>query len=905
MSSSSNLPKRGATHRVLTLPTHDKRKADSLTESHTTQPYGKRTIKSESWACLSTTTTPFRPGSSRHRKEGSGNSASVTRTSTHSKRHTTDAAYVVSSATTSLATAQTPQQLEMDHYLESELQGSIFCDPNFTRNFLATDSIRLQSVLEDCEDDLNALRFSEHVTRERQLYEPICQVLDIIKHAVDANGPGFVDVSAEPIPSHHDDIVGIKPDLALFEGATRHWETIRMPIEIKRQATYLKTGMKQLARYARAVFAHQLHRRHLYGMVVCKWAATFVRFDRSGMLYSKPIDVRDQEFREAFAGLMMLDEEAFGYDTAFTTRARNDGRLEYYVDLPANAFPLEDGTTIPTDAGPDLAADTSTPTPGSSNQPNVSTRRLKVIRVLCHRKSIRGRATVVLRVREVLRPGILEEPEEARSGTKTRSRTKKEQQPAQELELLGTQDYVLKLMWRDPKKKPEGEVLERLVGIYGVAQHMWHSDAFRACDSSSCARPAGRSCEHCVDRTPDRDRVLVAKNMNDLDIEIPNEAEGEEETQYKAVNTDEYSEAYAQRTRRIYCRLLMSTVGSSLCVAESPRQFLQAVLDAILGYWRIVNKGLLHRDISDGNVLMLQEGQGYGYREWKTPRTAIEQDPTLEESERLLQNILAKLDRDPSGMLNDFDLFSTHNLMGDLFLGSSSAQHEESGLEGTGERGSKRRKLNPNASASSGSTKGEAKEAPTEQSSITHVAEADKGVCKDVDFRTGTPTFMSVRVLNVKIGERYEHSFMDDLESFFWLILWCIAEHVDSVGAKPTREAQEMLDLLDQSNLTNIKNQKRSVLGCCADEDGAEMETTLVSWENAWAKDPAIVTLVLEMGAYFKGVKRFKLAELSDYTPNKVFPIIVDMVMRAVEHSNPAALTAAEAVEGGGGSDLD
>ncbi|KAG9090171.1 hypothetical protein FRC07_012166 [Ceratobasidium sp. 392] len=681
-----------------------------------------------------------------------------------------------------------------------------------------------------------------------------------------------------------------------------------MPIEIKRQATYLKTGMKQLARYARAVFAHQLHRRHLYGMVICKWAATFVRFDRSGILYSKPIDVRDQEFREAFAGLMMLDEEAFGYDTAFTTQARNDGRLEYYVDLPANAFPPEDGTTIPTDTELDLVADTSTITPGPSNQPSVSTRRLKVIRVLCHRKSIRGRATVVLRVREVLRPGLLEELEEARGGMKTRSRTKKEQQPVQEPELLGTRDYVLKLMWRDPKKKPEGEVLERLVGIYGVAQHMWHSDAFKACNSSSCARSIGRSCERCLDRTPDRDRVLVAKNMNDLDIEIPKEAEGEEETQYKAVNTDEYSEAYTQRTRRIYCRLLMSTVGSSLCVAESSRQFLQAVLDAILGYWRIVNKGLLHRDISDGNVLMLQEGQGYGYREWTAPRMAIEQDPTLEESERLLQNILVKLNRDPGGMLNDFDLFSTHNSIGDLFLGNSSAQlpqHEESGSEDASERGSKRRKLNPNASASSRSTKGKAKAASAEQSSLANVAEDDKGVCKDVDFRTGTPTFMSVRVLNVKIGERYDHSFMDDLESFFWLILWCIAEHVDTLGAKPTSDAQEMLDALDQSNLASIKDRKRSILMYCADEDGAEMETILTSWDNAWAKDPAVITLVLEMGTYFKDVRRFKLSELSVYTPNKVFPIIVDMVMRAVEHSNPAALTAAEAVEGGGGSDLD
>ncbi|KAG8795380.1 hypothetical protein FRC12_015206 [Ceratobasidium sp. 428] len=96
-------------------------------------------------------------------------------------------------------------------------------------------------------------------------------------------------------------MAGIKPDLALFEGVTRHWETVRTPIEVKEQATYLKTGMKQLTRYAQIVFAHQLRRRYLYGLVVCKWGATFVRLDRSGILHSKPMDMRSHEFRKVFA----------------------------------------------------------------------------------------------------------------------------------------------------------------------------------------------------------------------------------------------------------------------------------------------------------------------------------------------------------------------------------------------------------------------------------------------------------------------------------------------------------------------------------------------------------------------------------------------------------------------------
>ncbi|KAG8719361.1 hypothetical protein FRC08_003027 [Ceratobasidium sp. 394] len=378
----------------------------------------------------------------------------------------------------------------MDRLLECEMEGAIFCDPNFADNFLTVDSTRLQIVLDDCKDDLNRFHFQERITRERQLYDPIRGVLNIIKQAVDGvpdldNLPAFVDVSAQPIPSHHDDTAGIKPDLALFDGPTHHWETMRMPIEVKRQATYLKTGVKQLTRYARAVFAHQLHRRHLYGLAICKWDATFVRFDRSGILYSKPIDMRSQEFREAFAGLMLLDEEAFGYDTAFTTRARRDGRLEYYVDLPAEAFAAEEGSNAVAGAGTGAGADISTAVAGPSDSPSAPakspTRRLRVIERLYHRKSIRGRTTIVVRVREVIRAGYLDEPEEAQGKIKTRSRTRREQQPAEEVELLGTRDYVLKMMWRDLNKKMEGEVLERLVG---------YTEWASICGTAMCSRHA-------------------------------------------------------------------------------------------------------------------------------------------------------------------------------------------------------------------------------------------------------------------------------------------------------------------------------------------------------------------------------------------------------------------------------
>ncbi|KAG8686615.1 hypothetical protein FRC08_012418 [Ceratobasidium sp. 394] len=405
-----------------------------------------------------------------------------------------------------------------------DMHGAIFCDPNFVDNFFTVDSTKLQTVLDSCKEKLDAFYFEEDITREGQLYNPICEVLNIIKQTVgslpdsDTLSP-FVDVSAESIPSDRSNTAEVKPDLALFEGSIRHWETMRMPIEIKRQATYLKTGMKKLTWYARMIFAHQMHRRHVYGLAICKWDATFVRFDRCGVLYSKPIDMRSQEFRKAFAGLMMLDEVAFGYDTAFTTKIGQDGRLEYYVDLPAEAFASEGDSDVPEGSPTDITGPTDAPNP-----PQIQTRRLKVVERLCHREGIRGRATVVVRLRKVIRPGHPDKPKEARQ-IKKRTRAAQEQQSTGEI--LGTRDYVLKMMWRDPEQKVEGEALQRLVGIYGIGQHMWHIDVLKPCSPLRCKSTAVEPCEGCLDMTASRDQVLVTTNMTDLDIEIPEEKEGE------------------------------------------------------------------------------------------------------------------------------------------------------------------------------------------------------------------------------------------------------------------------------------------------------------------------------------------------------------------------------------------
>ncbi|KAG9122898.1 hypothetical protein FRC07_000531 [Ceratobasidium sp. 392] len=865
------------------MPSKSKKSRTSATSGPPAQPKSNKresiTEASPNTASRGTTefgtnfASPVRLSSGTYSRASSNFTHPKSRISALPQVRPTNSSYALDDGTTSIATSQAPDKDVIEVLLKAEMDGAIFCDPNFVENFLTADKPRLETVLNRCKNDLEVYRFPS-IREEKELYEPIAWVLNRIKRAADGDAeqasslPGFAALGKLTIKSHTQDTVNNKPDVALFDGEIKHWETVRMPIKVKVDASDFNNGLIQLARYARAVFANQLDRRHVYGMLICKWAATFVRFDRSGILYSNPIDMRSQrsEFCEAFAGLMMMDEEAFGYDTAFTTRRAGDGKLEYYIDLPAAAFPSEAESDV-------AAADASTATSGpstSSRAPKPPTKRLKVMHILCHRKTIRGRATTALRVREVIRSGVSEKPKGPQQGRKTRAQTKLEEQQAQvEVEVLGTRDYVLKLMWRDPNKTIEGEVLKRLVGIYGVGQYMWHSDVFKACDTPGCGRSMDNSCGKCLDRTPDSDGAWIHRDLANKS-DTSKKEQGIEAT---TIQASERSAVYVQRRSRTYCRLLMSTVGSPLCTAGSPRELLEAILDALLGYWRIVNMGLLHRDISDGNVLMLRE-DGYNKKEWELPRTTTsDEDSVLTRSKNLLQGILNELGRDPTGMLNDYDLFKTHSMLGVDFFDDSSLEGDELSRD---EGRSKRRKLDPEVNES-GSNKGKGRE----ESSFSRVAKADKNAPR-IDLRTGTPAFMSARVLNMKVGEQYEHHFMDDLESFFWLILLCVAEHTDARGKKANPAAYEVLNKLGQHELSSIAAEKVVLMAQCQADDGDDMRNLLKEFDNNWANDPAIVSVILTLGSYFHGAFMSKKT-LSKRSVDTVFPMVVGVIRHALD----------------------
>ncbi|KAG9124204.1 hypothetical protein FRC07_012413 [Ceratobasidium sp. 392] len=599
--------------------------------------------------------------------------------------------------------------------------------------------------------------------KEEQLRNSVVRIINTIKGSVDTSMErtsmnAFVDRTGQTINADCELSPLTRPNLVLFDDAHEaheHWETVRTTISVKRLKSHLKAAMTGLAYDARAVFTHQVHRWHLYSLAICGSEATFVRFDRAGVLYSPPIDMRadSDRFTMAVAALFMMSDEAFGFDTAFTTRMNEKQRLDYYVDLPEPA-----------------SGD------GYRNRGQASTKlaltRFKVVECLCNRGDIIGKATIALHIKKLKTSKT--QSDEVGLHVKTRGQKRAFEQV--QLDELCDEGFVLKLVWRDPTQESEGYVLKQLVGTM------------------------------CVDETIQIKDMLVCKNLSNIQGAVC-AIDGGKDYRYQVIHTNRLESVSETRERRIYSRILFSSLGKPLTEAESPRELLTGMLDTILG--------IIHRDVSDGNVMLLPPRQNAHRRERKEQLQVAAK--TSSESEMKLAEYLEGLDHEPAGILSDFDMHiqvsngksprrCTTKRKDSTRYSTNSARGKGDELPRVSGDKARSEKYQPHVKrrktqSSYVSVIPSEYVAASSRHTLRRTAPHKASTSEHADYRTGTVPFMSVTVLSARPGQKYEHSFMDDLESFFWVLLYTVASHTDPGVNTMTPTASRIVDQLDLEDM--------------------------------------------------------------------------------------------------------
>lgn len=137
---------------------------------------------------------------------------------------------------------------------------------------------------------------------------------------------------------------------------------------------------------------------------------------------------------------------------------------------------------------------------------------------------------------------------------------------------------------------------------------------------------------------------------------------------------------------------------------------------------------------------------------------------------------------------------------------------------------------------------------------------------------------MSIRVLGVRPGKPYAHSFLDDLESFFWVIVWSAAAHLDS-DAQTTDDAQIVLNSMSNCNLRLLMDWKLAQLSICYLAEGAMMVQRLDAFENGWASDHIFTDVIVGLGGFFSNIYNSPKVLRR---PAEVFSQVVDIVEAAL-----------------------
>jgi hypothetical protein len=140
---------------------------------------------------------------------------------------------------------------------------------------------------------------------------------------------------------------------------------------------------------------------------------------------------------------------------------------------------------------------------------------------------------------------------------------------------------------------------------------------------------------------------------------------------------------------------------------------------------------------------------------------------------------------------------------------------------------------------------------------------------------------MAVQALDVSPGKPYHHSFIYDLESFFWIIYWSAAAHLDAKNSCPTSDAQDVLNSMNKHNLKSIWGWKHGQLSLCADNPD-KMKQNLAEFNNEWGLSPLFQDVIIQLGTFFCAAINQKTRTKLESSPGSTMLEVVNIIQIAL-----------------------
>ncbi|KAA1475414.1 hypothetical protein DENSPDRAFT_424375 [Dentipellis sp. KUC8613] len=391
------------------------------------------------------------------------------------------------------------------------------------------------------------------------------------------------------------------------------WLRVHVPVEVKLKDSEqdIIQGIKQLCRYMRQVLAEQLDRRFVIGLLICGSKLSIWLCDRSGLMGTRnPIDIHKEpkRFIQTIMAISCLEPSRLGWDPTMKVVCDSDKVARYSTDKDLK---IEDyGPTIY-----DTRWAIFVPKEDGSTEGEwyLTVRALSIVRAAM----MSGRATLVwIVVKEGCAPDAV------------------------------PQRLVLKQAWRPEETPTEGQFVAHLESHEQIesSAHLDSSLFPNICDieRSVCMSISDdASTLKIVDDTRDAIRRGVMGESFAVHQAIPSgstrlESEGGNANSTNTSAQDSANSAMKRKrddeanlsektlhtpmitsktrsvaqpavshfTNRILTRTLMKTYGWPLKFFKDLPELVKCIRDAVEGHRYLWYGGVLHRDISAGNILI-------------------------------------------------------------------------------------------------------------------------------------------------------------------------------------------------------------------------------------------------------------------------------------------------------------